>query len=103
MKKILVALVCAMASLSAQAAPKLGAADLSDCKIEYPRASLMNEEAGVVVLDIVVGADGKVSEGKVATPSGHRTLDSNTLSQVKKCKVTRGAGPYSIEFKWSLS
>jgi protein TonB len=103
---LLAALVCAVttfAALPAQAAPRIGPADLKECKLEYPRASLMNEESGTVLVDLVVGANGKVSEAKVVTSSGHRSLDTGTVNLVKRCTVARGAGNYTIEYVWNLS
>lgn len=105
-KHLLAALLCATAALTAttaQAAPRIGPADLKECKLEYPRASLMNEESGTVQVDLVVGADGKVSDAKVTSSSGHRSLDTGTVALVKRCKVARGAGAYSIEYVWNLN
>lgn len=102
MKRTMLALICALTTLTAVAGPKIGPADMKECKLEYPRASLMNEETGTVQVDIQVDGDGKVSEVKVVKSSGHKGLDSGTISLVKKCKITKAAGPYSIEYVWSL-
>lgn len=105
MKRTLLALICALTaltSLTASAAPKIGTADLKDCKLEYPRPALMNEEAGTVVVDIQVDGDGKVTDAKVVNSSGHKTLDVGTVTQVKKCRIAKAAGPYSVEYVWSL-
>jgi protein TonB len=103
MKHTILALICAMTALTAHASPKIGPADLKECKLEYPRASLMNEETGTVQVDIQVDGDGKVTEAKITASSGHKSLDNGTVSLVKKCKIAKSAGPYSIEYVWSLS
>jgi protein TonB len=103
MKRTMLALICALTALTATAGPKIGPGDLKDCKMEYPRASLMNEETGTVTVDIQVDGDGKVVDAKVITSSGHKSLDTGTLNQVRKCKIAKASGPYSIEYVWSLS
>ena len=103
MKRTMLALTCALTALTATAAPKIGPSDMKECKLEYPRASLMNEETGTVTVDIQVDGDGKVVEAKIVTSSGYKSLDTGTLSMVKKCKIAKASGPYSIEYVWSLS
>src|SRR5450830_888217 len=39
--------------------------NVAGCKPEYPRASLRNEETGTVVLSVLIGADGAVSDVKI--------------------------------------
>ena len=46
------------------------------CKPEYPRASLRNEETGTVLLAVLVGVDGSVSDVKIEKSSGFRGLDN---------------------------
>ena len=53
---------------------------------EYPRASLSNEEKGVVVLGVLVGVDGKAGEIKVEKSSGYRNLDRAATAAFAKCK-----------------
>jgi TonB family protein len=55
------------------------------CKPEYPRASLRNEETGVVRLDMLIGKDGSVIDGKISQTSGFRNLDYATLQATMKC------------------
>lgn len=101
----LLALICALSaltSLTATAAPKIGPADFKECKMEYPRSALMNEETGTVQVDVQVDADGKVVEAKIVNSSGHKSLDNGTVSLVKKCKIAKAAGPYSVEYVWTL-
>lgn len=48
-------------------------------KPEYPRASLVNEEQGTVVLSLEIGPDGKVMDSKVEKSSGYKNLDKATM------------------------
>ena len=48
-------------------------------KPEYPRASLVNEEQGTVILALQIGADGKVMDSKVEKSSGFKNLDKATM------------------------
>lgn len=49
---------------------------------DYPRASLRNEETGVTVLAVTVGADGAVSNVTVEKSSGFRGLDNAVRSHL---------------------
>jgi periplasmic protein TonB len=101
MKKIAALMVALLGawSLTAVAAPSQNA-----CPVEYPRASLMNEETGTVQVTVTVGADGKVTEVKVAKSSGFRGLDQGTVSQVTRCKPgSFPVGQTTVEYVWKLS
>lgn len=52
------------------------------CKPEYPRASLRNEETGTVMLSVVIGADGNVTDVKIDKSSGFRGLDNAVRAQL---------------------
>lgn len=54
-------------------------------KPEYPRASLVNEEQGTVVLAVEVSTDGKVADSKIEKSSGFKNLDKATL-KLAQCK-----------------
>ena len=76
---------------------------------EYPRASLANEEKGIVALVITVGVDGKAVEAKVVKSSGFRKLDAAASSSFLKCKFkpgTKDGKPdqqsVSIKFEFKL-
>ncbi|MBR7794417.1 energy transducer TonB [Undibacterium sp. FT147W] len=56
--------------------------NVAGCKPEYPRASLRNEETGTVVLSVLVGADGSVSDVKIDKSSGYRGLDNAVRTQL---------------------
>jgi len=78
-------------------------------KPEYPRASLVNEEQGLVVLALQIGADGKVIDSKVEKSSGFKNLDKATMKlasckfkpMVKDGKVEEGWAKF--EYNWTLS
>ena len=52
----------------------------------YPRASLVNEEAGTVVLAFMIAADGHVLESKVEKSSGFKNLDKAAINGFSQCK-----------------
>jgi len=54
-------------------------------KPEYPRASLVNEEQGTVVLSLQVAVDGKVTDSKIEKSSGFKNLDKATM-KLAQCK-----------------
>ncbi len=58
---------------------------MNKCKPEYPRASLRNEETGIVRLDLIIGKDGSVIDGKISKSSGFRNLDHATYQAIMKC------------------
>ena len=66
--------------------------NVAGCKPEYPRASLRNEETGTVVLSVLIGADGAVSEVKIDKSSGFRGLDNAVRAQLMSgsCKNKPG-------------
>lgn len=68
-------------SFAASAADSVAALDTKvPCdKPEYPRASLVNEEQGTVVLSLQIAVDGKVTDSKVEKSSGFKNLDKATL------------------------
>ena len=78
-------------------------------KPEYPRASLVNEEQGTVVLALQIGADGKVMDSKVEKTSGFKNLDKATM-KLASCKfkpMTKDGkaeeGWAKFEYSWTLS
>ncbi|MDE2427274.1 MAG: energy transducer TonB [Burkholderiales bacterium] len=66
--------------------------NVAGCKPEYPRASLRNEETGTVMLSVLIGADGSVTEVKIDKSSGYRGLDKAVSSQLMSgsCKNKPG-------------
>ena len=60
--------------------------DSSCKKPEYPRASLVNEEAGTVSLSFLVAPDGKVVDSKIEKSSGFKNLDKAAQKDMSACK-----------------
>ena len=73
------------------------------CKPVYPRASLRNEEAGTVVMSVLIGADGSVSEVKIDKSSGFRGLDNAVRAQLMSgsCKNKPGTVDGKPQQTWT--
>jgi protein TonB len=92
-------------SLSAMAAEKQATLDPKvPCTIEYPKASLVNEEKGTVVMSLKLAADGKVLESKLAKTSGFKNLDKAALASITKCHFMPPGGETwaNMEYVWKL-
>lgn len=83
--------------------------DAKNCKAEYPKASLMNEEQGIVTMMFTVSADGTVTDSKIEKTSGFKNLDKAALKALSGCKFKPGtidgkAAPTStkVEYAWKL-
>ena len=57
---------------------------------EYPPVSERLGEAGSVVLQLLVGVDGKVTDSKVETSSGYERLDKAAQAALSRCKFEPG-------------
>lgn len=66
----------------------LGARILSFTPPSYPLESRRNMEEGTVVLNLLVGTDGRVAEIAVSTSSGFARLDKAALEAVRKWRWT---------------
>ena len=64
--------------------------DAKNCKAEYPKASLMNEEEGSVTLAFLVSTDGSVVDSKIEKTSGFKTLDKAAVKGLSACKFKPG-------------
>jgi periplasmic protein TonB len=65
--------------------------DPSGCaKPEYPPKSLRAEEQGTVVLQFLIGVDGRVADSRVERSSGFRALDNAARSALSLCKFKPG-------------
>ena len=103
----LIAAVCANASFAAEVP---AAFDAKSCKAEYPKASLMNEEEGIVSMTFLVNADGKVLESKLDKTSGFKSLDKAAITAISACKFKPGSKDgrpdttsTKVEYNWKLS
>lgn len=83
--------------------------DPKTCKAEYPKASLMNEEQGVVSMSFLVAADGTVVESKLEKSSGFKNLDKAALKSISACKFkpgTKDGAPAQtwtkVDYNWKL-
>jgi len=74
-------------------------------KPAYPRASLVNEEQGTVVIGLLVGTDGTVSDSKVEKSSGYKNLDRAAQKALAACKFKPAIAKaewQKIEYTWQL-
>jgi periplasmic protein TonB len=84
--------------------------EASGCaKPEYPAASLRAHETGIVVLSMLVGADGDVMDSKVLRSSGSRRLDDAARKGLSLCHfrpATADGKPEQswarIEYEWKI-
>ena len=107
-KTLAAALLC-VAGANAFAAEVPAVFDARSCKAEYPKASLMNEEQGVVAMAFLVSAEGRVLESKLDKTSGFKSLDKAAISAISACKFKPGSKdgkPDStwtkVEYNWTL-
>lgn len=100
--KLLVAFILAFSASLGMAADKAPTLDKNSCgKFEYPKAALINEEAGVVSLSLLVGADGTVSDSKLEKSSGSKTLDKAAVKIYSACKYSPAIKDGKSEQAWT--
>ena len=75
--------------------------DSKNCKAEYPKASLVNEEEGAVTMSFLVGADGNVIESKVEKTSGFKNLDKAAVKAISACKFKPGTKDGAVAQTWT--
>ena len=83
--------------------------DPSKCKVEYPKASLMNEEQGVTSMSFLVNPDGSVADSKIEKSSGFKGLDKAAIKGISACKFkpgTKDGAPAQtwakVDYAWKL-
>jgi protein TonB len=83
--------------------------DAKNCKAEYPKASLMNEEEGAVAMAFLISADGAVIDAKIEKTSGFKTLDKAAIKSLSACHFkpgTKDGAPAQtwtkVEYVWKL-
>lgn len=83
--------------------------DSKNCKAEYPKTSLMNEEQGAVTMNFLVSADGKVVDSKIEKSSGFKNLDKAAVKAISACKFKPGTKDGAaaqtwtkVDYVWSL-
>lgn len=95
------ALLLSMAGAAAFAADVPATFDSKNCRADYPKASLMNEEQGEVSMSFLVAADGKVVDSKVEKSSGFRNLDKAAVKAISACKFKPGMKDGAVAQTWT--
>lgn len=98
---IIAAVVLSAVSTVTIAAEVPASVDAKNCKAEYPKASLMNEEQGDVKMAFLVGADGNVVESKLEKSSGFKNLDKAALKALSGCKFKPGTKDGAVAQTWT--
>jgi protein TonB len=108
-KYSVVAAVLFMSASAAFAGEVPASFDAKNCKAEYPKASLMNEEQGTVTMSFLVSTGGDVKDSKVDKSSGFKNLDKAALKALSACKFKPGSKDGSpaetwtkVDYAWKL-
>ena len=75
--------------------------DGKNCKADYPKASLMNEEQGTVSMSFQVSAGGDVLDSKVDKSSGFKNLDKAAIKALSACKFKPGTKDGKPDTTWT--
>ena len=113
MKKITLSLIATLAFAtvagSAFAGETAASFDPAKCKVEYPKASLMNEEQGTTSMSFLVNSDGSVADSKLDKSSGFKGLDNAAKKGLSACKFKPGTKDGSpaqtwakVDYAWKL-
>ncbi|MGZ5202230.1 MAG: energy transducer TonB [Telluria sp.] len=107
--KVIASLVLAGIAGLATAGEVPASFDPSKCKVEYPKASLMNEEQGTTSMSFLVNTDGSVADSKLDKSSGYKNLDKAALKGLSACKFkpgTKDGAPAQtwtrVDYAWKL-
>lgn len=100
-KSIVGALVALLSSGGAFASEIPAVFDAKNCRAEYPKASLLNEEQGVVTMMFLVSAEGSVQDAKVEKSSGFKNLDRAAIKGISACKFKPGTKDGKPEQTWT--
>jgi protein TonB len=108
-KRLMGFIAASLVSTAAFAAEVPASFDAKNCKAEYPKASLMNEEQGAVSMSFLVSASGEVLESKLEKSSGFKNLDKAALKALTACKFKPGTKDgvvaqtwTKVDYVWSL-
>jgi protein TonB len=103
------ALVLSNIAGMAMAAEVPASFDPKNCKVEYPKASLMNEEQGTTSMSFLVMPDGSVSDSKLDKSSGFKGLDKAAIKSLSACKFKPGSKDGApaqtwtkVDYAWKL-
>jgi protein TonB len=86
--------------------PTHDAAYLQNPKPDYPALSVRRGEQGQVVLNVLIGVDGKAQKAEIAQSSGFERLDAAALATVLRWRYVpgkRGGVPEEMWFKVPLA
>ncbi|UGQ47399.1 energy transducer TonB [Massilia endophytica] len=97
----MVAAVLALSASAAFAAEVPASFDAKNCKAEYPKASLMNEEQGTVSMSFLVSAGGDVKDSKIDKSSGFKNLDKAAIKAISACKFKPGTKDGAAAETWT--
>ena len=107
--KLIAAMTLATAAGATFAAEVPASFDPKKCAVEYPKASLMNEEQGTTSASFLVNADGTVAESKIDKSSGFKNLDRALVKGLTSCKFkpgTKDGAPAAtwtkVDYAWKL-
>lgn len=98
---VIAAFLLTATSAAAMAAEVPASVDAKNCKAEYPKASLMNEEQGEVKMAFLVGTDGNVVDSKVEKSSGFKNLDKAAMKALTACKFKPGTKDGVVAQTWA--
>jgi protein TonB len=75
----------------------------------YPKASLRNEETGVVTLRFTIGPNGRLLKQEITRSTGFRDLDRAAQNALSKCAFRPASikgqpvqSPMDIQYVWTL-
>lgn len=98
---VVAALVLSAMTVAVAAAEVPASFDPKNCKADYPKASLMNEEQGTTSMSFLVAPDGSVVESKLEKTSGFKNLDKAALKALSACKFKPGSKDGKPEQSWT--
>ncbi|TYQ17348.1 UNVERIFIED_ORG: protein TonB [Zoogloea ramigera] len=98
---VIAAFLLSATSAAALAAEVPATIDAKNCKAEYPKASLINEEQGDVKMAFLVGADGNVVDSKLEKSSGFKNLDKAAMKALSACKFKPGTKDGAVAQTWA--
>ncbi len=98
---VIAAFLLSATSAAAMAAEVPATLDAKNCKAEYPKASLINEEQGDVKMAFLVGADGNVVDSKLEKSSGFKNLDKAAMKALSACKFKPGTKDGAVAQTWA--
>lgn len=68
---------------------------------DYPAISQRLGETGSVVVELLVGADGRVTDSRVRESSGFERLDKAALAGLSRCRFTPGTVDGQAQAAWA--